>query len=140
MTRSRRFLITFMSVLLVIGALAAPMTAFAGGQTRVKSQTIQIAWDADKPVRVSVGKVRVVFQPGTLKEIDTEYTFTLTVATEGKKFYADLQLEPAHDGDFIQPVIAKFGNAEEVESDGQILQTVRGFLELDHFSRYSGWF
>ena len=140
MTRSRRFLFTLMSVLLIVGALAAPMTAFAGGPDRVKSKTVQVAWDADKPVRVNVGQVRVVFRPGTLKEIDGEYTVTLTVATQGKQFDADLQLEPAHDGDFVQPVIAKFGKATEVENDGQILQTNRGFLYLDHFSRYSGWF
>jgi hypothetical protein len=157
MTKHRQILLRVLTLLLVLSALFLPMTALAQGNGRRPNTdrtievTVRIPWDANRPYPVSAGRILVMFFPGSLPQPEdggTHYTFTLS-ATErpDRGFIADLALDPPVDR-FLRPVPVKFGAAKEVyyckTDDCAVLSdpipTRGGWVRLEHFSRYSGWY
>ncbi|MBC7234715.1 MAG: hypothetical protein H5T69_02655 [Chloroflexi bacterium] len=152
MTKRSKFLLSVLSILVILGTLLLPMSVLAKGEGRSReaSVTIAVPWDAHRPYQAKVGRVRVVILPGTLPEPEggSEYLFTLSVQEKGNAFIADLTLEPPVET-FRRPVLAKFGSADVVyycpdadcaAGEGEPIPTRGGWAMLDHFSRYSGWY
>ena len=159
MTKQRQILLRVLTLLLVLSALFLPMTALAQGNGRRPNTertievTVDIPWDANRVYPVSAGKVQVMFFPGSLPPLEAGevYSFRLRVTeTSDRGFIADLVLnQPGIE--FQHPVRVKFGTAGEVffcdQEDGgcEIGQGYRiptrgGWVMLEHFSRYSGWY
>jgi len=157
MMRNKRLLWIVLSFVLILSAFALPMTASADRRSyrseawRSASTTIRVPWDARRPYQATVGNVRVVFRPGCLPEPSNgakAYKFTLTLKETNSEFVADLDLEPPVDR-FLKPVPVKFGTAKVVyycgeaecaPGEGQAIPTRGGWVGLEHFSRYSGWY
>ncbi len=154
MAKSRGMLFSVIAILIVLSSFLLPMSVLAKGHGdkpswEVGETTIEVPWDAKRPYRAQVGKIKVVFEPGTLPELEGQeaYTFTLRVQESVGGFIADLEIEPA--AAFNKPVAVKFGSAKVVYycdaaicelGEGDALNTRGGWVELDHFSRYSGWY
>jgi hypothetical protein len=156
MTKQRQIMLRVFTLLLVLSALCLPMTALAQGNGRRPNTdstievTVDIPWDANRVYPVSAGRVRVMFFPRSLPALAAgeTYTFTLSVTeTPDRGFIADLALDPPVDR-FLRPVPVKFGTAGKVyycETDDCALlsdpiPTFGGWVKLEHFSRYSGWY
>ena len=156
MAKQRQILLRVLTLLLVLSALFLPMTALAQGNGRCPNTdstivvTVDIPWDANRVYPVSAGSVQVMFFPGSLPALDNgePYSFTLSVTERPDgAFIAKLALDPPVQ-EFLRPVPVKFGTAREVyycETDDCMvlsapIPTLGGWVRLEHFSRYSGWY
>lgn len=140
-------LVALLSVLLILGTLLAPVTAFAGkGKSGWYNETghVMVPEGATEDTVLSVGPVSVTLFPGSLPE-GGPVVLHVKWTDEGV-FRAGFH----PDREFDVPVLIDFGTAETVVYSGHggseviITQDLDGDGEIgeiysDHFSRFSGW-
>lgn len=142
--RTRRRLVTALSIALLVGVLAMPMAASAA-KSSCTMGFMMVPARATQDYTLTVGDVSVTVPARALPKGGL-VMIHLTTDADGR-FRADFLPERK----FAGPVLIKFGSAEvvyyhyrntlqpiatsDIDSDGEV-----GEVWMDHFSRYSGWF
>jgi len=140
-------LVALFSMLLILGTLLAPVTAFADkGKSGWYNETghVMVPEDASEEIVLAVGPVSVTLPPGAMPEGGPVILHVKW--TDDGAFRADFH----PDREFDVPVLIDFGTAETVvysgpggseviptqdlDGDGEV-----GEIYSDHFSRFSGW-
>jgi len=146
MNTMRRLLFTVLVVALLVGALAMPMSASAAGpKGQTKSMVVTCGVDA----ALNIGPVLVRIPGDATAELG-ECTFALTMSVTGLPNGYEVEILTSADYSG-KGALLSFGprvvGATSLEDDAPLLPTDPALwrgnqpaFELDHFSRYSGWF
>ena len=139
MARNRRISLVIVSLLLLVAALAMPMTASAG-PPRVERDSAKVFVQPDEGATLEAGGIVVTIPEGAMPEGGQVVMHVRWI--DGVWFRLDLLPHRQFD-EFVKIDFGPFG-AAEIYFDGPgglvRIYPVGGVYETDHFSRYSGWY